>query len=74
MCGRYQGGIVLDLMRMKDFVMHEAEMQATVQPGIKKSELNEKLEPYATRTHPPHTSYGSKHAAPPPPLPGWIVM
>lgn len=42
----YQGGIVLDLMRMKAFKIYEAEMQCEVQAGMKKSELNAKLEPY----------------------------
>jgi len=41
----YQSGIVLDLMRMKKFKLHKAEMQAQVEPGIKKSELNALLEP-----------------------------
>lgn len=37
------GGVVLDLMRMKKFKFHESEMQAQVEPGIKKSELNDQL-------------------------------
>ena len=40
----YQGGVVLDLMKMKHFEMHAAEMQASVGPGLKKSEFNALLD------------------------------
>lgn len=37
---------MLDLMKMKHFEMHAAEMQASVGPGLKKSEFNALLEPH----------------------------
>jgi D-lactate dehydrogenase (cytochrome) len=40
----YFGGVVLDLMRMKKIELLASDSQCRVQPGLKKSELNEWLE------------------------------
>lgn len=42
----YFGGVVLDLMRMKKIELLASDSQCRVQPGLKKLELNEWLEPH----------------------------
>eukprot|EP00039_Didymoeca_costata_P011858 m.168242 g.168242 ORF g.168242 m.168242 type:complete len:284 (-) comp15313_c0_seq29:1265-2116(-) len=42
----YSGGVVLDLMKMKKCELIEGEMQAVVGPGLKKSQLNDFLQPH----------------------------
>eukprot|EP00041_Stephanoeca_diplocostata_P022581 m.540400 g.540400 ORF g.540400 m.540400 type:complete len:670 (+) comp22100_c0_seq1:186-2195(+) len=41
----YNGGVVLDLMRLKNKLLRKDDMLVTVEAGVKKSELNEWLEP-----------------------------
>jgi D-lactate dehydrogenase (cytochrome) len=43
-CIPYSGGVCLDLMRMKTVTLNKPDMQATVQPGLKKLELGKFLE------------------------------
>jgi len=42
----YQGGVVLNLMKMKSKELMSEELMARVGPGVKKAELNEWLEPH----------------------------
>ena len=39
----YQGGVALDLTKMKAFELFEEEMQARVGPGMRKTELDERF-------------------------------
>ena len=42
----YQGGVVLNLMKMKRMELREKDMQVVVGPGVKKADLNAYLEPH----------------------------
>ena len=42
----YQGGVVINLMRMQNIKVCKDDMLAIVEPGVKKSQLLEYLRPY----------------------------